>query len=86
MYHVPTIGTMNKTIGSKKYRELVQYLKAVRLEADLTMRDLGALIDEPHTFVHKIEALERKLDVYEYVQYCKALNLDPEIGMKILIK
>ena len=48
------------------------------------MRDIGALIGEPYQFVHKIETLQRKLNIYEYIQYCEALEIDPSIGLEIL--
>ncbi|MCW8932063.1 MAG: hypothetical protein OQL19_17745 [Gammaproteobacteria bacterium] len=48
------------------------------------MRDLGVLINEPHTVVGKIESGERRLDVYEYVQYCEALEISPKDGIDVL--
>ena len=50
----------------------------------LSMRELGEIISKPHSFVGKIESGERRLDVFEYVQYCEALSLDPAEGLKIL--
>lgn len=61
---------------------LISWLKNARIEQGLTMRDLGVLIDEPHQFIGKIESAERRLDIYEYVEYCKALNIDPVEGLK----
>lgn len=75
---------MLKSITSDKYHSLITWLKEVRMQQDLTMRDLALLIDEPHQFVGKIESGERRLDVYEYVQYCEALGVDPAIGLKRL--
>jgi len=40
------------------------------------------IIDEPHSFVGKIESAERRLDVYEYVVYCEALSVNPRLGLK----
>ncbi len=48
------------------------------------MRDLSDILGESHSLVQKVECLERRLDVYEYVQYCKALDIDPEQGLKLL--
>ena len=77
---------MQKTISTKKYQEFLKWLKSQREEQGLTMRDLAALLDEPHQFVHKIETGERRLDVYEYVQYCQALDIEPLVGLKFLGK
>jgi hypothetical protein len=46
------------------------------------MRVLAEKLDVPHSFVQKVESLERRLDVYEYVQYCDALGLDPCVGLR----
>ena len=94
MGFVPYLGTrvarpyyrdnMKKSITSNKYLSLLAWLKSARNEQGLTMRDLGELIDEPHQLVGKVESGERRLDVYEYVQYCKALNIDPVEGLRYL--
>ena len=75
---------MIKSIASKRYHSLVSWLKSSRTEQGLTMRELGALIDKPHQFIGKVESGERRLDVYEYVQYCLALNVAPEKGLALL--
>ena len=75
---------MQKAITSDKYLSLLNWLKGSRLEKNLSMRDVAKLIREPHTFVGKIETAERRLDVYEYVVYCRALNLDPHQGIDLL--
>ena len=77
---------MIKSIASKRYLSLVHWLKASRLEQGLTMRELGKLIGRPHQFIGKVESAERRLDVYEYVQYCSALNVNPEEGLAYLHK
>lgn len=48
------------------------------------MRQLAVLIDEPFQFVSKIETRQRKLNVFEYLQYCRALNLDPSEGLRMM--
>ncbi len=48
------------------------------------MLDLAVKIDEPHSFIDKIESAERRLDIYEYVIYCKALGIDPNQGLELL--
>lgn len=46
------------------------------------MRDLAEKMDVPHTFIAKIEARERRLDVIEYLNYCKYLEISPFEGLK----
>lgn len=75
---------MIKHINDSRYKALIDWLKAARNEQGLTVRDLGKLLGEPHQFVVRIETCERKLNVFEYVQYCDALNLPKEKGLDIL--
>ncbi|GAB1260340.1 hypothetical protein NBRC116495_10470 [Aurantivibrio plasticivorans] len=75
---------MQKAIYSENYRRLVEWLKSAREARGWSMRDLGELIDEPHSFVQKVESMERRLDVFEYVQYCSVLGLNPADGLAVL--
>lgn len=77
---------MNKAISSDKYKQLNEILKKRRVLLGLSMRDLGEVIREPHSFVQKVEANQRKLDIFQYVQYCEALGLDPAKTLTILMK
>lgn len=75
---------MIKSLNDKNYRALIAYLRSVREEQGLTTRALGALIDEPHNVVVKIESGARRLTVHEYVQYCRALQIEPIKGLELL--
>ncbi len=75
---------MQKSISSHAYQKLVDWLRKSRESKGLSMRDLGERIGEPHSFVQKVESMERRIDVYELVQYCKALEQDPCIAIRIV--
>ena len=75
---------MIKTITSPKYAKLVGWLVAARHSSGLSIRELADKLDISSTAVHRIESLERRLDVFEYVLYCQALNVDPAAGLKLL--
>ncbi|MCW8866595.1 MAG: helix-turn-helix domain-containing protein [Colwellia sp.] len=72
---------MIKHINDDRYKALIDWLRSARIEQGLSVRDLGKLLDEPHQFVVKIETCERKLNVFEFVQYCEALKLDTSAGL-----
>jgi transcriptional regulator with XRE-family HTH domain len=76
---------MQKTITSSKYSDLIHWLKQTREDQSISMRELARRLDEPHSFVQKVEIMERRLDVFEYTLYCKALGVDPIRGLKILL-
>ncbi|HHB76629.1 MAG TPA: XRE family transcriptional regulator [Desulfobulbus sp.] len=77
---------MEKTIHSKAYQVLRQWLLQVRHEKNLTQRQLAKLLDVPYSWVGKVELGERRLDVVEYVRVCEALGVDPTTGLQIVTK
>ncbi len=48
------------------------------------MRAMGERINEPHSVIQKVESNQRKLDIFQFVQYCEALGLDPSETLKVL--
>ena len=75
---------MEKTIHSRAYHCLLEWLKAERTRQRLTTRAMTARIDVAYTWVTKVENHERRLDVAEYVRYCRALKINPCKGIAIL--
>lgn len=57
-----------------KLRE--QFIQA-RKNAGLTQVDLADRLGRPQSFVSKYERGERKLDVIEFCEVCRALSTDP---------
>ena len=78
------MGAMDKTISNKKYLRLIAWLRETRIQKKMSVRELGELLGVSNSFVTKIEQAERRLDVYEYVQYCHVLQVDPKAGLKII--
>jgi transcriptional regulator with XRE-family HTH domain len=60
--------------GYKRFREL---LTEARKSADLTQTDLSKRLGRPQSFVSKYERGERRLDVIEFAQVARALEIDP---------
>ncbi len=56
---------------------LKKWLVLKRHEAKLTQRELAVKLQVVHSLVGKIEKDERRLDVIEFITYCKGLNADP---------
>ena len=77
-------GLVEKTIHSEGYRFLVKRLKAERERRKLTMREVAVRINAHHTWVVKVENRDRRLDLVEYVRYCRALNINPHKGITML--
>ncbi|MAC47430.1 MAG: hypothetical protein CMI12_11350 [Oceanospirillum sp.] len=69
-------------INDSRYEALIKWLVNARKEQGLTVRQFAEVIDQSHQFVNKIETCQRRLNVFEYYQYCKALKLDPREGFR----
>lgn len=73
---------MKKSIYSSKQEKLRAWLKKERLAQGLSMRALAEKLNRPHSFVGKVEQGERRLDVIEFIEYCKILNKNPSEGIE----
>jgi ribosome-binding protein aMBF1 (putative translation factor) len=70
--------TLRKTLRSKGHRTLIDILVESREQAGLTQRDLAARLKRPHSFVGRIEAGERRVDVIEFIEIVRVMGFDPE--------
>jgi transcriptional regulator with XRE-family HTH domain len=75
---------MFKTLHSPENKRLIAWLKTERERQGLTMRELAERLQVPHSFVGKVEQGERRIDVVEFVQYCKALGISSAKGLDII--
>lgn len=73
-----------KTLYSSESVNLGKWLREKREAKGLTMRELGDLLEKPHSFVAKTECGQRRLDVIEFVRYCKILEVVPAEGLKVI--
>ena len=69
---------MPKSIHLPEYQLLVQLLRETREKAGLTQVELSERLGRPQSFVAKIEAGERRLDVVELREVCAALGTSLE--------
>jgi len=76
---------MDKTIQSQPYSALINWLKGERQKAHLSQRQLGQLLDVPHSWVNKVEQHERRIDLIEYVRICHGIGIDPYHGLALVI-
>lgn len=58
-------------------RALTEVLIAERMSAGLTQRDLSARMKRPQSFLAKIEGTLRTIDVIEFIELSRALNVEP---------
>ena len=70
---------MAKTLRTAGHKALVAILVASRREAGLTQRQLAERLKRPQSYIAKIEAGERRVDLIELVAIAKALKVDPRV-------
>lgn len=68
---------MKKTIYTQDSAILTDTLRHSRKLAGLTIRGLAEKMEVHHSIIGKIETGERRLDVIEFMEYCKALGVSP---------
>jgi transcriptional regulator with XRE-family HTH domain len=66
---------MERTIFSDEQRQFCDLLRQVRLSVGISQAELAKLLDQPQSFVSKFESGERRLDLLELRQVCKALGV-----------
>lgn len=71
-------GVLRKTLRSRGHETLIKILVEAREKAGLTQRDLAARIKRPHSFVGRMEAGERRVDVIEFIEIARVLGADPK--------
>ena len=64
-------------VGSGPYRAAITTIVEERTAAGVSQRELARRLGKPPSFVNKIELLERRLDILEFVLIAKALGRRP---------
>lgn len=64
-------------VVSQSYRALIVAVIDVRKEKQLSQRELARRLGKPPSFVNKIELLERRLDILEFIAIAEAMGDSP---------
>lgn len=62
---------------SARQRAIVTALRAAREAAGLSQRQLSERLQQPPNWIQRIESLERRVDVAEFITIAKAVGADP---------
>lgn len=63
------------TIYTREHRRLAALLRQVREDRGLNQTELARLLKRPQSFVSKVEAGQRRVDLVELAQICEALGI-----------
>lgn len=66
---------MDKQLYSRNQQILKELLRELRTEIGLRQTELAERLGEPQSFVSKYETGERRLDILELREICKALRI-----------
>lgn len=59
------------------YRRVPAFLRQLRENAGLTQRELAKRARQPQWWVHRCETGSRRVDVAEFIEYCRGCGVDP---------
>ncbi len=66
-----------KHLRSPRHRALITALAKARYAAGLTQRELAAKLKRSNSFIWKLEAGERQLNVLEFIEIARTLGVKP---------
>lgn len=66
-----------KSAFEAPYIEIIDRLIARRRELGMSQADLAVAYGEDQPFISRIERRQRRLDVWEFVRFCRALDVEP---------
>lgn len=71
------MGFILKTIYQSNYAKFIEAIVLARKKQDLTQAQVATALGKPQSYIAKIEAKDRKLDIVEFVALCEAINQAP---------
>lgn len=74
--------SMNKSVYTKDYKEIIERLKTARVEAGLSQQEVADKLGKPQSYISKIESGERRLDVAEIKKFAIVYKKDISFFIK----
>ncbi len=74
-----------KTLSSPLYRQFLVLMREARDQAGLSQVQLAERLGRPQSFISKYESGERRLDVAEFIEICRALDVSATKLLKKLV-
>ncbi|MGE3109321.1 MAG: helix-turn-helix domain-containing protein [Phycisphaerales bacterium] len=71
-----------KAQHNRGYRRLPDLLRQLREEAEMTQRDLGAKLRRPQSWIYNCETGNRRVDLSEFCDWCKACGVEVIDGVE----
>lgn len=71
------MSTLKLSLHSPHHEWLRQYFVQRRKELGLSQRAFATRLNVIYSFVGKVKTGDRTLNVFEFISYCDALEIDP---------
>lgn len=68
-----------KSIHDPRYVEVLGRLRRAREDQGIGQQELGARLGRPQSYVSKIETGERRVDLVEMLDICRALGIQLDV-------
>lgn len=65
-----------KSTHSQEYGRVIAALVSARKERQILQADLARKLGKPQSFVSKYEGRERRLDISEFIDVCRAMGVN----------
>ena len=63
---------------------LQQWLAQQRKQKNLTEQQLAQILNKPISYIQDIEQGRYILGILEFLEYCWALDIDPNLGIEVI--
>lgn len=67
-----------KSLFSARHDKLLELLRSMRTNAGLSQLQAAKSLKRPQSFISKCESGERRVDVIEFIDFCKVYGVKPE--------
>lgn len=75
-----------KSTHTPAYREFLTSLVKRREELGLSQLSLGVQLQRNQSYVARVELAQTRLDLVDYIAWCRALDLDPLSTLAVLVR
>lgn len=69
-----------------RQRAIVSAIASARREAKLSQRQLARKLGVPPNWIQRIESLQRRVDVAEFIAIARAVNVEPGALLKRVLR
>ena len=81
---INTVRRKNINNDDERRKTLGKWVREQRLAKGYTLRDMSVISGKAHSYFGKIENAQRGLDLLEYIDICRWLNISPTQSLMYL--